>query len=444
MAVKKKIGLWSCIAFAVGAMVGAGVFVLSGVAVSKAGPAAIASFVIAGVGVLCSAFSFMVIASLAEAGQLGYAVVGQVLGHRIWGFLTSWAFYVAAIICTAFVLSGFGTYMHDFFIPSVTPLVWALVAIVALSILNMGDTSEIGRIEGLLVAVKAVILFILIGFGLAHLHSSAFTPFTPHGTSSIFTTSGLLFIAYLGFNAITNIAGDVEDSRRTVPKAILISVLSVMVLYIGVVVTLLAFPLHTYNESSVGEIAKRLMPPIGGILIPIAALVSTLSAANSNILGSSELIVRLAARNDIPTIVGRLWHGHPLVSVLFSSAVTAVLLVSGKTTIIIALANVAAIAAIALVDIAAIRLMYKRTGDHLRLPGGPLLPGLGLISCVGELFLLSITPVVIGLACVAGGCVLYASRKALHNPGYHRELVDELDKYGGPALRMLRKLEGHL
>src|SRR5680860_528968 len=128
----KTIGLWSCVAFAVGSMVGAGVFVLSGVAIKQAGPAALISFVLAGFAVLCSAFSFMVIASQARPNELGYAPVGRILKHRFWGFLTAWAFYLAAIIGMAFVLNGFGVYMQEFFVKDVPGLTWAIIATVVL------------------------------------------------------------------------------------------------------------------------------------------------------------------------------------------------------------------------------------------------------------------------------------------------------------------------
>src|SRR5689334_681524 len=117
-----SIGLVSCVAFAVGTMVGAGVFVLSGLAVQRAGPAAMVSFVLAGILVLLSALSFAVVASLAPAGGSGYAYVGTALGHRL-GFLTSWAFYLGAVIGVAFVLNAFGRYLHDFFWSGAPPLV---------------------------------------------------------------------------------------------------------------------------------------------------------------------------------------------------------------------------------------------------------------------------------------------------------------------------------
>ncbi|MFD0525868.1 amino acid permease [Paractinoplanes durhamensis] len=109
-----SIGLLTCVAFAVGTMVGAGVFVLSGLAVERAGPAAILSFALAGLLVLLSALSFAVVAGLAPPGGSGYAYVGTALGRQL-GFLTSWAFWLGGVIGVAFVLNAFGSYLHDFF-----------------------------------------------------------------------------------------------------------------------------------------------------------------------------------------------------------------------------------------------------------------------------------------------------------------------------------------
>lgn len=436
---KKTIGLWSCIAFAVGSMVGAGVFVLSGVAIEKAGPAALVAFSLAGIAVLCSAFSFIVIASQAKAGELGYAPVGRILGNRFWSFLTAWSFYLAAIIGMAFVLHGFGVYMQEFFIHSVPAVVWAVIATIVLALLNLGPASRIGKIESLLVLIKVGILLLLISFGLMHLTSSDLHPFVPHGTDSIFATSGMLFIAYLGFSVVTNIAGDVTNPKRTVPRAILLSILIVIGLYAGVVCALISTPLASYNEGSIGHAAIALMGPIGGMLIPIAALISTLSAANSNILGSSEIMVRLAARGDIPTRIGRMRNGHPTVSVIFGAILCLILLISQHKTDIIALANVAAIVAIILINCAAIRALAAEKQHAMRLPGGPILPLIGLVSCFAELALLGVMPVVIGLSFVSLGGLIYLGRKRFHHRIHHTELVAELAAHGGPIMRMLSR-----
>jgi amino acid transporter len=429
-----KIGLLEAVAFAVGTMVGAGVFVLSGVAVSKAGPAALASFVLAGVLVLFSALSFAVVASRARAGESGYAFVGRALSP-MWRFLASWAFYLGGVIGVAFVLSAFGTYLHDFFVGGISPVVLAVLAALLVTALNLGPADLIGRAEMALVGLKVGILVLFVGFGLAHLRGDQYTPFAPHGASSVATTSGLLFVAYLGFNVVCNMAPEVRDAPRTIPRAIVISMAVVAVVYVGVVAALLAAHLSSYADSSVGTAAARLMGDWGRVLIPLAAIVSTLSAANANVLGSSEIMVRLASKRDVPTVLGRMWHGHPTVSVLGGGALSVVLLLVGSTESVIALANVAAIAAMAVINIAAV-MATRRPGDGgIRLPLGWLIPVLGCATALAQLFFIPLTQVLLGAALLVAGLGVYLVRHRYHHPGHHDVLERQVARGDTPGAR---------
>ncbi|MFR9777049.1 APC family permease [Micromonospora sp. MS34] len=432
-----SIGLLSCVAFAVGTMVGAGVFVLSGLAVQRAGPAATVSFVLAGVLVLLSALSFAVVASLAPPGGSGYAYVRTALGARV-GFLASWAFWLGGVIGVAFVLNAFGSYLHDFFVPALPATLVAVVAVALVAVLNMGPASLIGRAETALVAVKVGILALLVVYALAHLGRAHFTPFLPHGPGAVVTTSGMLFIAYLGFNVVTNMAGDVDRPQRTIPLAILISMALVALIYIGVVIALLAGGISSYDEASVGTAARNLIGGWGGILIPIGALISTLSAANANMLGSSEIMVRLAADRQVPTVAGRLWHGHPAVSVLAASATAVVLLSTGDIQAIVALGNVAAIIAMVLVNAAAARAQITPGAGGIRLPVGPALPVLGALAALAQLVFIGWRATLLGLALVAAGLGLHALRGWYH-PGHHATISDHLRRNAGPAGRALRR-----
>lgn len=434
---REGIGLFSCVAFAVGTMVGAGVFVLSGLAVGRAGPSALVSFALAGVLVMLSALSFAVVASRARPGESGYAYLGRAL-NGFWRFMTSWAFYIGGVIVVAFVLGAFGAYMNSFFVGSVPALTWAIGAAVVLTLLNLGPADLIGRAEVGLVAVKVTILVLLIVFAFIHLDRAHFSPFDPHGPGSIVTTSGLLFVAYLGFNVICNMAPEVKDASRTIPRAILLSMGIVAVIYFGVVVALLAGGINTYDQTSVGQAARHLMGSWGGVLVAIGALVSTLSAANANILGASEIMVRLAVMKDVPTSLGRMWHGHPSVSVLGGAAIYVILLLTGSTNAVVALSNVAAIAAMAAINIGAIVAMRSTANSDatgMRLPGGPLLPVLGLVTAVSQLLFIPWTQILIGFALLASGALVYVVRHRFHHPVHHAELQAQVSRGQTPVSR---------
>jgi APA family basic amino acid/polyamine antiporter len=435
----KKIGLVTATAFAVGAMIGGGVFVLTGIALQQTGPSALVSFLIAAAIVLLSAFSFAVIANHATAKESGYAYIGEILGSPVWGFLTSWCFYLGGIIGAAFVLNAFGAYMNEFVTHTVPALDWALIGAAALTIVNLGPASEIGKIETFLVAGKLLILAVLVIFGIAHFHPSDLQPFTPHGISQVFTTSSFLFIAFLGFNVITSISGDIHKPQKTVPRAILLSMLVVTVVYMGIVIALVAAHITDYSEASVGVAAEQLIGPVGGGLVIFGALIATLSAANANILGSSEIIVRLAARKQVPTILGHLRNGHPYVSVQAGAVLYFILILTRQTDIVIGLANTTAIFALVIVNVAAVKLLSKKThGKAMRLPLGWLLPGLGIVGAVVQFYFIPLSTTLIGLLLIGLGLAVYAVREYYFLPRQHREITAAIDTIEGPLGRTLK------
>lgn len=435
----KKIRLLTATAFAVGAMIGGGVFVLTGAALEQAGPSALVAFLLAGITVLLSALSFAVIASEAPPKRSGYTYAGKVLGSPIWSFLISWCFYLSGIIAAAFVLNAFGIYVHSFITHNISALFWAVVSALVLTLINLGPASEIGKIETFLVSGKLFVLLLLIAFGLGHLHAADFHPFYPHGSSHIFTTSAFLFIAFLGFNVITNISGDIEQPRKTVPRAIMLSMLIVTLIYTGVVIALLAANISNYSEASVGIAAQHLIGPIGGGLVVAGALVSTLSSANANILGSSEVMVRLAADKAVPTILGHMRNGHPYVSVLTGAALYVILILTGRTDVIVDLANVTAIVALVVVNFAAARALTSKMHSGLRLPLGWVLPILGALGALLQFAFMPVPSLLIGLALALGGVAVYALRRRYHLPHLHRDIVSHVEAVDGPLGRSLTR-----
>lgn len=412
-------------------MIGGGVFTLSGVAVDQAGPAALLGYLIAGLVMLLSALSFVAIASRSRSGDSGYAPIGDILGPQ-WRFLTMWAFYVNAVTCIAFVLISFGSYLQQYFLSGLGPGAAALLAVLVLALLNLGPADAVGRAETFLVALKVAILLLLVGFGLAAVGDAEFVPFAPGGSDSILHVTALLFTAYTGFNVVTNMAGSVRRPERTVPLAIVLSILISAAVYMGVIVALLASGERNFGDAGLGKAATALMGDWGGLLVAFAACVSTLSGANANVLGSSELMIRLSAQGDVAGVWGGLTrHGHPAASVIFASALATILVVAGGTDSIVALSNVTAIFAMLVVDVAAFRLaLGKWPTPGIRLPGGVLIPSLGFATAALQLPSLGWGNVAVGAALVLAGLFVYSLR---HRP--------ELSRDTGPVLRAIERLE---
>lgn len=416
-------------------MIGGGVFVLSGRALEIAGPSAIFSFIIAGFVVALSALSLAIITKNETLGESGYEPVGSILSPLA-AFIVTWSFYLNAVIASAFVLDAFGTYMHDFVTKHMSGPLWAIIALIVLTLVNFASTRWVGRAESSLVFLKLAVLILLVISGLMHLQTHSFVPFFSHGLGAAWSASAILFIAFLGFNVITNIASEIDKPEKTIPRAIILSMAVVLVVYIGVSIAMLTSGLHHFSEASVGQAASRLMGPVGQLLIVIGALVATLSAANANLLSSSEIMMRLSVKKYVPTILGKPFRGHPFVSVLLAVIAIAGLLATNSAMTAISLANITAIIGLLIIDAAAFRLLAKQKGRI------PLIIVVPIFAFIGALWQFAYTPVsdlAIGIGIVCLGAGLYAIRERFHNKRHHRDITDVLSRQETPVVNALKQ-----
>jgi APA family basic amino acid/polyamine antiporter len=389
----RSIGLVPCLAFAVGTMVGGGVFTLSGTAINEAGPAALLSYLIAGVVMFLSALCFVAVSARARPGDSGYGPVGTILGPG-WRFLVMWGFYLNALTITTFLLVSFGDYLHQYFVAGAGTILAALVAVIALTALNLGTADIVGRAETYVVAVKLAVLVFLAAWGLSALAGPALRPFAPTGAGSILGASALLFTAYTGFNVVTNMAGSIRSPRRNVPLAVMLAVLISGLVYLGVVVAMLASGVRHFGPAGVSDAATALIGAWGGYLVAFAACLSTLSGANANILSGSEITLKLVAQGDLPPAVDR----------------------------IVVIANVTALVAMIVVNAAAFRLARRGwPGEGMRLPGGVLLPTVATLACLTQFASIEVTWTVIAIVLMLGGLILFFLR---HEQRYGRGVAE--------------------
>ncbi|MGO3885139.1 MAG: APC family permease [Mycetocola sp.] len=441
-----QIGLVSAIAFAVGTMVGGGVFALSGIVVADAGPGAIIAYIVAGVVMMLSALCFAAVASRAKPGDSGYGPVGTELSP-VWRFITEWSFYLCGVTSVAYVLISFGSYLKYFFSGS-DALIVAIAAAIALMLLNFGPTGFVGKAETAMVVFKITVLVIMILFALIAFAPQHFTPFVPHGTGSILSATAMLFAAYTGFNVVTNMAGAIKNPQKNVPLAIMLSLAIVAVIYIGVAVALVSSGIDSEKLKTQGlaHAAEAIGGHFGvavfaGTLVAIAACVSTLSGANANLLGAAELVGRMSAEREIPSGLGRLSaKGHPVRSVAISGTIVVLLMLTGDMKMIIVFSNVTAIVAMVLVDLTAFRMGTKKwAGKGMKLPLGWLIPALAVLAALAQLPSLVWWQVLIGFALVALGFVIYAFKGSGSHKAIAEEIKGNFDRHETPLLRFFRR-----
>ncbi|MFB6139086.1 MAG: APC family permease [Halosimplex sp.] len=351
------LGLLDATMIGMGAMIGAGIFVLTGLAAEIAGPAAILVFLLNGVVTAFTALSYAELAASIPKSGGGYAFVREVFGDRssfIMGWMLSFAYMIAGALYALGFAPNFLELLHvyglvpppDAVAPVALPAVGiavppsvglAFLAVLALVTLNAASTAASGSVETIFTLTKVSILVIFVAFGaISPMFSTAeFQPLFPAGKSAtaVLPALGLTFIAFEGYDLITTVTEEVKNPRENIPKAIFVSLAVTVLVYLAVVGvavgTIGARGLAEAGEAGIAEAATEFMPtglPVirnGGAVIVFGAVFSTLTALNAVVIASSRVAFSMGREGQLLPSVGRIHHrfGTPLVAIVASAVV---------------------------------------------------------------------------------------------------------------------------
>lgn len=399
-------------------MIGAGIFVLTGIAVGNAGPAAVIAFALNGVVTLFTALSYAELASaIPEAGG-GYSYIKKVMPNSI-AFMSGWMLWFAYIVACSLYAKGFGSYFLEFFeryLPKATHHVVGFlgpgpaVALLTVSVgalflaINIIGTHASGKTENVITLAKIVILSVFIFFGVKQVLSAPnvtaenFTPLFPLGFSGVLAAMGLTFIAFEGYDLIATVSEEVKDPRRTIPRAILYSLSITIVIYLLVVFSSIgAVPaaeglptwklLGKYQEMGIIRAAQGFMPKFGVILILGGGLFATLSALNATVLASSRVAFSMGRDWMLPNQLSRIHsiRKTPVLAISLSGVLFLAVAVFLPLEIIGISSSLLFLMTFALVNVALI--MYRRRSTSpktgFRVPFFPLTPILGALTSAG-------------------------------------------------------------
>jgi amino acid transporter/nucleotide-binding universal stress UspA family protein len=284
----RGLGFFSTFAIGTGTMIGAGIFILPGIAMANAGPGAILSFLLGGIISIATAISMAELATgMPSAGGSYYyisrtmgAVIGAVIG------LGSW---LALIFKGSFALIGLAEYFQIFY--HLPLYMIAVAAGIILLVINYRGAKSSGSLQNIIVAVLIVILLAFISEVALFVRPGNFVPVLPYGPASILTTTGMIFISYLGLAELSAVSEEVKNPSRNLPLAFIASAVTVTLFYVGVmaVVVGVAGPgMTTSTVTPLADIAGLLAGDAGRLIIVFGALLATLSTANGAILSSSR------------------------------------------------------------------------------------------------------------------------------------------------------------
>lgn len=200
MALKRTLNLLDATAIGIGAIIGAGIFVVLGIAIGYAGSAVIFSIIIAGIVASFTAFSFAELGSAIPKEGGAYTYAYELLSPNV-AFIIGFLWIFAQIVAGVAISIGFASYFAALF-PILPVKVIAVIAALALTGLNLIGIKQSSTVNNVLVVVKVAILALFITFGLLNMHSQNFTGSSPNGIYGVLQGAGFIFFAYLGFGRI--------------------------------------------------------------------------------------------------------------------------------------------------------------------------------------------------------------------------------------------------
>jgi len=332
----RDLGLFDATMLGIGAMIGAGIFVLTGIAAGEAGPASLLSFGLNALVTLLTAFAYAELASALPRAGGGYSFVRMAF-PGVAGFVSGWILWFAYTVACSLYALGFAGYFWELFhkyLPWITETIDNFIghnrAVLTVTFLvgsgftwlNIRGAEVTGKTENALTLSKIGVLCIFLFFGLLQILEEpgrigeSFTPFLPKGLGGVFVAMGLTFIAFEGYDLIATVSEEVKNPEKNIPRATFISLSVTVPIYLLILFVSLAaidpgdVPawqfLGKFQETAIVRAAESFMPAIGVAVIVAGGLLSTMSALNATVLAASRVAFSMGRDLWLPRAVSKI------------------------------------------------------------------------------------------------------------------------------------------
>jgi APA family basic amino acid/polyamine antiporter len=393
----------------IGAIIGAGIFILTGVAAAtQAGPAIILSFVLASMACLFSALSYAELAAAIGGcgGAYGYAFAGfgEVFAWIIgWDLILEYGISVSAVAIgwssySLDILQVLGVTLPEHLVKAPYQGGWinlpAMLIVLALTgLLALGVKASV-RFNTIIVFVKLATIALFIAIASRHVEWSHWNNFLPFGWNGIVSGASLIFFAYIGFDAVSTAAEEAKDPQRDMPRGIIASLIVCTVCYIIVSGLLtLVVPYATLNTASpVANVLLTLGYNVASSLIAIGALAGLTTVMLVMFYGLSRVMLAMSRDKLLPASIAHVSSRTktPTRIILLVGSLVSLVAAFLPIGLITEMVNIGTLAAFLLVNLGTITMRYSHPELErpFKVPGGYLLPALGIFFCLYLMFYL--------------------------------------------------------
>lgn len=421
---RRELGVFGAVMMGLGSIIGTGIFVSVGISAGVAGPAVMIAIAIAAGVATCNGLSSAQLAANHPVSGGTYEYGYEYLNPQL-GFVAGWMFLLAKSASAATAALGFSGYLLDALgIDAAGVLVpLALGAVIVLTILVL---SGIRRSNFANIAIVSMTLFVLLTFvviGLGSVDGANFNPLIQTDAESgalpaILQAAALMFVAYTGYGRIATLGEEVREPRRTIPRAIIATLVVTMCLYIAVayvgVGTIGADALSdaATNAAPLEAAARAFGPDWLPVLVSVGAVTAMLGVLLNLILGLSRVLLAMGRRGDMPPVVAQLNAAGttPTVAVIVMGVVIGGLALTGSVQTTWSFSAFTVLIYYSLTNLAALRLKREQ-----RLFSA-WISVLGLISCLFLAFWVDPAIWLIGLGLIVAGLVWQQIAQRMFTP----------------------------
>src|SRR5687767_7696489 len=458
-ALRRTLGPLDLTLLGIGAIIGTGIFVLTGTAAAnQAGPAIIVSYMAAGVAcafaALCYAEFAAMIPIAGSAYTYAYATLGEVFAWMIgWDLILEYAVgsMTVAIGWSGYfqrILAGFGLQLPLWMsaAPAATPgaviNLPAMLIVLMIMVLLIVGIRESARFNAAMVAIKIVAVLFFLVAGIWYVEPANWTPFMPYAWSGVMTGAAVVFFAYIGFDAVSTTAEEAKNPSRDLPIGIIASLVICTLLYLAVSFVLSGIvPVTQYRSAAEAlpgmptaeptAITQFLNAPVAfalaligqdwaAYLVSAGAVAGITSVLLVMLMSQPRIFFAMSRDGLLPKGVSKVHprFGTPYITTIITCVIVAIVASLTQIQVVGEMTSIGTLFAFVVVCAAVLVLRIQRPDAHrpFRVPGGHLFPVLGIVSCLWLMLSLPVVTWIRFLVWLDIGILIYWFYGRTHSP----------------------------
>jgi APA family basic amino acid/polyamine antiporter len=455
-ALKRSLSALDLTLLGIGAIIGTGIFVLTGTAAAnQAGPAITMSYMAAGLACAFAALCYAEFASMIPIAGSAYTYAYATLGELV-AWMIGWDLILEYAVGSMTVAIGWSGYMQNLLrgagitlpaaLAAAPPVgginILAVLIVLVIMILLVIGIRESARANAVMVAVKLVAVLFFLAAGFTYVKPENWSPFAPYGWSGIMAAAAVVFFAYIGFDAVSTTAEEAKNPKRDLPIGIIASLVICTILYLAVALVLAGIvPVTQYRSSAEAlpgmpmvapeESIRFLNAPVAfalaligqdwaSFLVSAGAVAGITSVLLVMLMSQPRIFFAMSRDGLLPMGVSKVHpkFGTPYITTIITCVVVAI--VAGLTQIQVVgeMTSIGTLFAFVVVCAAVLMLRIKRPDAPrpFRVPLGPIFPVLGIVACAYLMLSLPVLTWVRFLVWLDIGMIIYWFYGRSHSP----------------------------